>query len=253
MTRGPIRAAATLAALACTAAPAGAAELDITISNLTNGITFRPFLVTASGPDNHIAQLGQPASAALQAMAECGDISMLVAAQDAQGADSLANPVGTDLGLLFPAGTAPPASVGVAGSVSGSLSTQDGNTHLSVVGMLLPTNDAFAALDAVEIPTEPGTYQYLLNAYDAGTEANNEVAADPDPSDCVSGEPGYPVDPLGNDGSNGLGLDTPDVNNTVHVHRNHLGDADPTGGASDLDSSVHRWLNPVIRLTVVVN
>lgn len=71
---------------------------------------------------------------ALQTMAECGDISMLVAAQDAAGADNLANPVGTDLGLLFPAGTNPPADVGVAGSVSGSLSTQDGDTHLSLAG-----------------------------------------------------------------------------------------------------------------------
>ena len=38
----------------------------------------------------------------------------------------------------------------------------------------------------------------------------------------------------------------------VHIHRNALGDSDPTGGASDLDSSIHRWLNPVARVVVTV-
>jgi len=36
----------------------------------------------------------------------------------------------------------------------------------------------------------------------------------------------------------------------VHIHRNVLGDADPTGGASDMDKTVHRWLNPVARVTI---
>jgi len=38
----------------------------------------------------------------------------------------------------------------------------------------------------------------------------------------------------------------------VHIHRNGLGDADINGGKSDLDATVHRWLNPVARLTVTV-
>ena len=36
--------------------------------------------------------------------------------------------------------------------------------------MLIPTNDAFVGMDSIEIPTEPGTYTYYLNAYDAGTD-----------------------------------------------------------------------------------
>ena len=46
--------------------------------------------------------------------------------------------------------------------------------------------------------------------------------------------------------------DKADANPNVHIHRGSLGDVDPTGGTSDLDSTVHRWLNPVIRVVVTV-
>ena len=47
--------------------------------------------------------------------------------------------------------------------------------YLSILSMLIPTNDAFVGLDSVKIPTEPGTYTYMLHAYDAGTELNDEL------------------------------------------------------------------------------
>ena len=43
-----------------------------------------------------------------------------------------------------------------------------------------------------------------------------------------------------------------DANTTVHIHRGALGDTDAAAGVSDLDSRVHRWLNPVIRVTITV-
>ena len=63
-----------------------------------------------------------------------------------------------------------------ATSTSFNMNT-DGTTNdrLSIVAMLLPTNDAFAGLNAVEIPTTPGTYSFDVPAYDAGTEANDEL------------------------------------------------------------------------------
>jgi hypothetical protein len=39
----------------------------------------------------------------------------------------------------------------------------------------------------------------------------------------------------------------------VHIHRGVLGDDDPSGGASDLDSTAHRWLNPVAKLVIEVH
>ena len=38
----------------------------------------------------------------------------------------------------------------------------------------------------------------------------------------------------------------------VHIHRNALGDTDNARGASDLDSTVHRWLTPVARVVITV-
>jgi hypothetical protein len=32
-----------------------------------------------------------------------------------------------------------------------------------------------------------------------------------------------------------------------------LGDTDPSGGVSDLDSRIHRWLNPVAKLVLTIN
>ncbi|MBT5218144.1 MAG: hypothetical protein HOM16_01500, partial [Woeseia sp.] len=66
------------------------------------------------------------------------------------------------------------------------------------------------------------------------------------------GAAGIPADPGGANGTGGTGSAGPDVNPNVHIHRNNLGDSDPTGGTSDLDNTVHRWLNPVIRVVVTV-
>ena len=43
-----------------------------------------------------------------------------------------------------------------------------------------------------------------------------------------------------------------DTNKMIHIHRGILGDTNTSGGVSDLDSRVHRWLNPVARITVTV-
>ena len=214
---------------------ANAAQFDVRITNLTNGIWFTPFLVVAHPDGSSLFATGQPASASLQAMAEGGDIAGLVADVTALGATIVENPAN---GLL------PPAM-----SAMTSLDT-DGtsNTQLSVVSMLLPTNDAFAGLNAITIPTAPGTYVYDVPAYDAGTEANDELVT----GGGAPGVAGIPADPGGMAGTGGSGAAAADANPNVHIHRNALGDTDPTGGASDLDSTVHRWLNPVIRVTVTV-
>jgi hypothetical protein len=151
-------------------------------------------------------------------------------------ADVLANPAG---GLLAPSTKA-----------SGTLSTAAGNTVLSVVAMIVPTNDGFIGLDNWTIPTEAGTYTLFLNVYDAGTEANDEIRGDGTP-----GVPGMPVPPplealVGTGGSGVAGADT---NATVHIHRGSIGDDSMTSGNSDVTNTVHRWLNPVAKVTVTVN
>ena len=230
-----LRAAALLASMA-TAPAALATDFDVEITNLTNGIYFTPFLVAAHPAGSNLFVSGQPASTNLQAMAEGGDIAGLSADVMALGATVVENPAA---GLLAP-----------ASSTTFNMNT-DGtsNDRLSIVAMLLPTNDAFAGLNAVEIPTTPGTYVFNVAAYDAGTEANDEVLT----GGGAPGVAGMPADPGGLAGTGGSGAAGVDDNTNVHIHRGALGDTDAAGGTSDLDSRVHRWLNPVVRVTVTVN
>ena len=214
-----------------------AAEFTVRVVNLTNGIYYTPFLVAAHTDGSSLFSTGAPASASLQAMAEGGDISGLVTDLTAIGATIVENPAG---GLLGP-GEATETTLNTDGTA---------NVRLSVVSMLLPTNDAFMGLNAILIPTEPGTYVYNVPAYDAGTEANDEVL-----NAGAGGAPGVagmPADPGGLAGTGGSGAAGADANTNVHIHRNSLGDADPNGGTSDLDNTVHRWLNPVARVIVTV-
>lgn len=66
------------------------------------------------------------------------------------------------------------------------------------------------------------------------------------------GTAGVPADPGGNGGMHGTGAADADYNTRVRVHRGVLGDTDPLGGVSDLDSRVHRWQNPVARVVIRV-
>ncbi len=216
-------------------AVASAADFNVRIINLTNGIWYTPFVVAAHPVGTSLFTTGQPASASLQAMAEGGDISGLVMDLQALGATIAENPAG---GLLPPA-----MSANVDLNTDGT-----SNVLLSVVAMLLPTNDAFAGLNSISIPTDPGTYMFDLPAYDAGTEANDELVT----GGGMPGVAGIPADPGGLTGTGGTGAAMADANTNVHIHRNTLGDTDAIAGVSDLDSRVHRWLNPVVRVIVTV-
>ena len=212
-----------------------AAEVDVKVTNLTQGIYFTPLLVTAHNAEASLYQLGQEASPELTAMAEGGSLDGLVTIVDGISANTVTNPAE---GLLAP-----------ASSTMATLNTTDGNTQLSIVGMMLPTNDGFIGLNGWTIPTEAGTYHIYLNAYDAGTEANNELVLE---GSGAPGTLGIPAAPGEGAGMNGTGVTMEETNMTVHVHRGSLGDDDAEGGTSDLNNTVHRWLNPVAKVTVTV-
>jgi hypothetical protein len=218
------------------AASSNAADLNISITNLTQGIHFTPIIVAAHNADTSVFTVATTASSELQAMAEGGDISGLDTMLMAAGADVMANPAG---GLLAPVGNA-----------TATLSTTDGNGYLSITAMMLPTNDGFIGLDSWKIPDTAGTYTIWLNAYDAGTEANDEMIVGG--AGGAPGGAGIPAAPGGNAGANGTGVNDAQANANVHIHRGALGDDDLTGGKSDLDNRVHRWLNPVAKVTVTV-
>jgi hypothetical protein len=221
--------------LGLTALPARAAQVTVTVTNTTQGIWFTPLLVTAHDPGERLFHLDQVAPAELQAMAEGGDISGLVALLGGEDADTVADPAG---GLLGPGQKA-----------TATLETSLGGRVLSLVAMLLPTNDGFVGLDSA--PLSPGSHTVMVYGYDAGTEANNELMNTS--GGGAPGVPGIPADPSGFAGTGGSGVTTTELNSTVHIHRGVVGDLDPAGGASDLDSGLHRWLNPVARVVYQVN
>jgi hypothetical protein len=216
-----------------------ATEFTVTIKNLTNGIYFTPLLVTAHDGDTRLFETGSPASAALQAMAEGGDISGLVAAVGGPDRDTIVDPAG---GLLAPGGMVSDVYLNT---------NRTRNRYLSLVAMLLPTNDGFVGLDSLRIPWIPGTYRYYLVGYDAGTEANDELVT----GGGAPGVPGIPAAPGGDAGTGGAGVADADNNTTVHIHRGVIGgreDAQAEGGISDLDATIHRWLNPVAEVIIDV-
>lgn len=215
-----------------------AQKITVKVQNLTHGSHFTPLLIAAHKGDTHLFQSGASASASLQAMAEGGDIAGLMNDLAAASASQVANPA---QGLLAP-----------GHSTTTSVINTDGtdNNYLSLVAMVLPSNDGFVGINSWKIPTTPGTYKMPALAYDAGTEANDELlGAD------MAGAPGHagvPGAPSGSAGTGGTGAASVDTNQMIHVHRGVLGDTDAAGGVSDLDSRVHRWLNPVARITVTV-
>jgi len=224
----------SVSAIAFSSSAVMAQDLSITVTNLTQGLHFTPIITSAHSNDNHIFMVGGTATAELQAMAEGGDISGLVSTLSNADANTSENPAA---GLLAP---------GL--STTYTLTNDSTNTHLSLAAMVLPSNDGFVGLDSWEIPTEAGTYTINLNAYDAGTEANNELVN----GGGAPGVLGIPAAPGGDAGTNGTGVTDTESNTTIHIHRGNLGDEMVDGGKSDLNNSIHRWLNPVAKLTITV-
>ena len=215
-----------------------AGRFSVNVKNLTNGINFTPLLITAHDGNTYLFKTGESASAALQAMAEGGDISGLLALVGGADKDTVADPAG---GLLGPGQS--------TGSILLDTGGQKRHRYLSIVAMLLPTNDGFVGLDSLRIPLLPGKYRYPLLGYDAGTEVNDERIT----GGGAPGAAGIPAAPGGDGGVNGTGVTDIETNTTVHVHRGVVGDDNPEGGKSDLDSSIHRWLNPVAEVIIEVH
>ena len=223
-----------VSAIAFTSSTVMAQELSITLTNLTQGLHFTPVITAAHASDNHIFMVGSEATPELQAMAEGGDISGLASMLSNADANISENPAG---GLLAP-----------GMSTSYTLTNDSANTHLSISTMILPSNDGFVGLDGWKIPTEAGTYTVMLNAYDAGTEANNEIVN----GGGAPGVLGIPAAPGGDAGNSGTGVTDTESNSMIHIHRGNIGDEMSDGGKSDLNNSIHRWLNPVAKLTVTI-
>lgn len=263
--------------LACSTSTLMAQTIEIEITNLTHAQHFTPRLVVAHDSSIDTFEPGTVASTPLAWLAEAGVIDDLQESASAgKNFEFLLGPTDTDNTTntwhRF-GGLVPPSS-----SLSYPFDTMD-KPYLSILAMLVPTNDAFVGLDSIKIPTTPGTYTYTLHAYDAGTELNDELNSTR--TDIVEYDTGLPLGgygvpgvagvsaspvPLGVGGT-GVGIKVgfaedgsaiganevvDGTDGPVHIHRNILGDTSLTDGASDLQSTQHRWLNPVARVTITI-
>ncbi len=208
-----------------------AADYEVTVTNLTYSIYFTPLIAAAHPGDVRMFRAGEEASPQLQMIAEGGDVSGMAELLEGIGAS-----VGTGGGLLAP-----------GQSETITVNSDGGNGFLSVATMLLPTNDGFTGVNAIDLGSINGSATFNAIGYDAGTEANDELVGSGAP-----GEAGFPAPPpvvASGTGTGGTGVQT-EAEGFVHVHRGVLGDMDPNGGVSDINSAEHHWLNPVARVTV---
>lgn len=203
--------------LAASALQARAQKVQVTITNLSQAETFTPIMVATHKPGVKIFTLGEPASVDLEEVAEAGDISFL---ETTLSNSSKVREV-SDTGAPLPPGQ----------SVTLTLPAGNGFNAVSIAAMLVPTNDGFFALNG---ELGPVGYQksvtYYSPAYDAGTEADDELCAHvPGPADVCTGE-GFNASRDG------------DVD-FVHIHPG-------IHGVGDLTAATYDWRNPVAKIVI---
>lgn len=189
---------------------------SITLTNLTYGQPLSPIAVALHG-DTKMWQVGQAASVALEKLAEGGDNTDFIALTANMATTSSEGPV-------------PPGS-----SVTLAISTTEAMAnYLTVVTMLVNTNDAFSGLTGVDISTLTVNQEksWRLNVYDSGTELNNEaVGTIPGPAD----------------GGVGFDADRNDID-LVGYHSGVVSKDD--GLSSSVLTQAHRFDNPAVKLTI---
>jgi hypothetical protein len=227
-----------LVALVAAALPAGAqsarpSAFRVTITNLTGGQPLTPPVVALHNAGFDVFTVGQRASFEVKEIAENGNSAPLL------GVLGSSNRVGDfaegATGPLVPPGT--PGDAMFDQSVEIEFSPSPGARFLSVISMLICTNDGFSGADSLQLPRAVGqTVTHMANAYDAGTEANTEDLRDMVPP-CQ--------DLIGVTGGPGTGQSDPALaQNSVIQH--HPG----ITGRRDLIPAVHGWTDPVMRIEV---
>lgn len=140
-------------------------NFSVEIGNSTNHQPFAPAGVVLHSEGYHAYSLGGMASTGLESLAEGGDGTELLAAADADS-HVLATEAGT--GVVAP---------GMKETIQVQGLGED--PRLSVVAMLVNTNDGFIGVNGVDVSDLAVGESMTVHArvYDAGTESNDEAAA----------------------------------------------------------------------------
>ena len=207
-----------LALMSAHAVEARGKRFEVTITNLTRGQQFTPILVASHRAGVRLFDAGSPASAELALVAEEGNTGPLANAllsmpevKDVQSSGALLNP---------------------GASVTVTVDAPDPFRRVSVVAMLIPTNDAFFSVTDVSGPNGSRVTTVYSPAYDSGTEVNDELCSSiPGPFFEECGGPG------------GGGAVSGGEEGYVHIHAG-------MHGIGDMDPARRDWRNPVARIVI---
>jgi len=206
-----------LSASALTGTSAWAGSTDsykITVTNLTPGQPFAPVMAAGHRPGLTFFNVGEAPDDELAMLAEAGNGSPMVA-------KLLATPGVRDAkvstqGLTFP-----------GKSLNMTISVKRDSDHVSIAAMLGATNDAFFAVTDVALPKGRRAVVYQADAYDAGSETNDELCTTV--PGCGGGPAGYSPDDAGE--------------GFVHIHNG-------IHGIGDLNAADMDWRNPVAQIVI---
>ncbi len=196
------------------------AGFEVSIVNLTAAQPLSPIALVIHDEGEQLFAIGESASAGLEVLAESGDNSELLAAVDGAAENSGAAPLG------------PGASEALSLELDGD---DTSGLRLSILTMLVNTNDAFTGINALDISAMAVGQSITLTgrSYDSGTEANTETAA------SIPGPAG---------GGEGFNSARDDIADQVTGHGGAITQDDGLSGSAL--THLHRWDDPVARFRI---
>lgn len=198
----------------------------VTVFNLTGGQPFTPPLIATHSRHFHMFERREEANIGVQEIAENGNLDPMIGIlEDSAKVSDFAVAV---------AGDPPPLMPG--SSISVEITAQPDDV-VSMVSMLICTNDGFAGLDSKRLPNRVGGFKtFGMRGYDAGTEINTEDFGDIVP----------PCGPLTgvDSGGAGTGMSNPDLAEGGVIRRDRRAGGN-IEGIADLVPSIHDWSGAV--------
>jgi hypothetical protein len=196
------------------------AVYEVSITNITHGEAFTPVLMAVHNDKYRLFRLGAPIGAELAVLAQEGFVAPLQTVLNAN------RNVGATVAATGP--TLPGATLRL------TITARPGFDRLSMASMLIPTNDAFVALNGFDLRSlaRGKSVQLQPVAYDAGAEINNEKC------EALPSTPFFPEC-----GANGGGQIAGQGEGFVHVHNG-------VHGIGDLVPWVRTWQNPVASVEI---
>lgn len=209
------------------AAAAATHVYRVTVVNLTGSQPLSPGVIATHTKAAHVFRVGEAASEGVRLIAESGDpsvaVSMLSGVEAVHRVKAFPDPLG------------PIHRQGGPGSSSGSIeiAARASANRLSLVIMLICTNDGFTGLESVKLPGGTRPVVYEVRGYDAGTEVNDETSENIVDACGAAGPEPLAADGNGRTAEGGVVAPHPGIQ-----------------GGADLSVSAHAWTDPVARITV---